>query len=118
VVIGSQEYQEKYGFHEEETGSIITFQYLVCAIFLPVLGYVSDKYGSRSTILIAGGYLSLFSHILQLLLPDCLECWYSIIPIFNYGLIQTVYFVVMWGSLSFLVEPQYIGSAYGVLSCI
>ena len=68
--------------------------------------------------MIIGGYLTLFSHTLQLFLPDCFECWYSIIPIFNYGLSLTVYFVVMWGSVSFLVEPQYIGTAYGVLSCI
>lgn len=118
VVLGSQEYIEKYGFTVEDTGSIITFQYLVCAITLPILGQISDIYGQRTTIMITGGVLTLGSHIFQLLLPDCIECWYSVIPIFNYGLSLAVYFVVMWGSVSFLVEPKYIGTAYGVLSCI
>lgn len=100
---------------------VITLPYLVAAILMPILGKIADNYGQRMTMIYISGVINVSLHILQLMFPDCLpedKCWYPVIPYIGYGINMTIYMVVMWGSLSYIVEDERMGAAYGVLVCI
>lgn len=40
------------------------------------------------------------------------------IPIVIYGISLSIYMVVMWGSLSFIVPEDKVGMAFGIIVCI
>ena len=47
IVLGSNEYIERFGYAPFKSGQIITFPYLIAAICTPIIGKISDKYGYR-----------------------------------------------------------------------
>jgi hypothetical protein len=58
-------------------------------------------------------------HVIQFSTPDCEGgCMMSTIPYFVYGINYAIYIIVMWGSLSFLVEQKHIATAYGILASL
>ena len=106
IVLGSGEYVDRFQYAPFESAQIITIPYLIAALTMPMIGKLNDKYGNRMNVIIIGGFLTLGSHIFQMLLPDCQKCWWSFIPIIINGVALSIYMTVLWGSISFIV-PEY-----------
>ena len=118
IVLGSGEYVDRFSYMPFESAQIITVPYLISAFMMPVLGKMCDKYGQRMHIIIIGGFLTLGSHVIQMLLSDCQKCWWSFIPIIINGIVLSIYTAVMWGSVSFIVPESQVGMAFGIVICL
>jgi len=114
VAIGSAVLQKRFKYSETEAGFYFTLPYLISAICSPILGWFVDKHGKRMTITIIGSLLMMVAHIIMILLPDCQECWSSLIPLVLLGLSYTTYAVVLWGALPYMVEARTLGTAFGI----
>ena len=49
--------------------------YVIAAIMSPITGIFVDRYGHRMTVIIIGSLFNVLAHIIELLLPDCDQCW-------------------------------------------
>ena len=106
IAIGTNLMQDVYGFSQLETGVQVTLPYLVGAVLLMPLGYLFDKYGNRQIFVILCGFNTMSCFILFLCIPECDKCTISILPWYLLGISQAMYYVLMWGSFSYLVKPE------------
>jgi len=91
--------------------------YLVCGILLVPLGYLVDKYGQRQLVIISSGILTVVSYFFFLFIPSCDRCYASTVPWYLLGYSLTVYYVLMYGGVSYLVRESQTGTAYGFITC-
>ena len=49
--------------------------------------------------------------------PECNQCNSALVPYFLQGINQTIYGVITFGIVPYLVKPQLCGTAYGLLTC-
>lgn len=54
------------------------------------------------------------THLSYLLMPDCEQCIYSILPLILLGFGFSIYASVIWSSIPFVVIPKTIGTAFGL----
>jgi MFS family permease len=114
LIIGSSVLQTRFNFTEVGAGFFFTMPYVIAAIFSPITGLFVDRYGHRMTVIIVGSLFNVVSHIIELSLPDCDQCWESILPLVLLGISYTTYAVVLWGSLPYMVEARLLGTAFGI----
>jgi len=115
IVIASAVLQDRYGYDEEQAGFFFTLPYLVAAVVSPLIGLFVSKFGYRMTVTISGSFLMIIAHAMQLVIPTCDDrCWYSVVPSVLLGLSYSIYAVVLWGSLPYLVEARTLGTAFGI----
>lgn len=95
----------------------VTVPYLICGLFLIPLGYFVDKFGRRQTIIIAQGFLTMSAFLIFLSIPSGNQCFASTFPWLFFGFGLTVYYVLMYGSVSYLVRDHQTGTAYGFITC-
>merc|ERR1711871_1126327 len=106
-----------YGWTDEEHGMFATVPYLICGILLAPLGAFVDRFGRRQTIIIIAGIAPVLSSLIFLALPSCHRCYASTAPWYLLGFSLTVYYVLMFGSVSYLVRADQTGTAYGFITC-
>ena len=95
----------------------MTLPYLVSAIAMPFVGYLSDRSGKRPLMMCILGFLNFLGHLIEILHPPCNKCWTSIIPQVIYGFCITFYICILFGIVPYLVEAKKIGTAYGIVTC-
>lgn len=88
--------------------------YVIAAIASPITGILVDKFGHRMRVIIFGSLFNIAAHVIELVIPDCDQCWISILPLVLLGVSYTTYAVVMWGSLPYMVEARLLGTAFGI----
>ena len=119
VIFGSNSLVHLFGHTHASASSLITVQYLIAGIAMPFMGYYSDKYGNVMRLLLVGAFVQLGMHVIQFMTPDCEDgCFWSSLPYWVYGLNYAIYVIVMWGSLSYLVEQKNISTAYGIFASL
>jgi MFS family permease len=114
IVIGSSVLQVRFGYTEVGAGFVFTMPYVIAAVMSPITGLYVDRYGNRMTVIIIGSLFNVIAHVIELLLPDCDQCWESVVPLVMLGISYTTYAVVMWGSLPYMVEARLLGTAFGI----
>lgn len=118
IVIGTSLLKHKFNFEIDASGVIIMAPYTVTVVLMPILGKVADKVGNRMYLVFLCGAINTVSHLYGLMQQECDRCAWSIVPFFLYGLQLTIYNVVMWGMIPYIVEADKVGTAYGiVVSC-
>ena len=118
IVIGTSLLKHKFNFEIDASGVIIMAPYTVTVVLMPILGKVADKVGNRMYLVFLCGAINTVSHLYGLMQQKCDRCAWSIVPFFLYGLQLTIYNVVMWGMIPYIVEADKVGTAYGiVVSC-
>lgn len=117
IAIGTDLMENCYNWSEQQNGMFVTVPYLVCGLLLAPLGFYVDKYGKRQTIIISGGIITLLSFFIWIFVPSCDRCYTSMVPWFLLGYSLTVYYVLMFGSVSYLVRDHQTGTAYGFITC-
>ena len=117
IAIGTDIMGKLYNWTEEENGMFVTFPYFVCGLTLGPLGLYVDKFGRRQTLIILQGVLTLSTFFLFLYVPTCDRCYMSTVPWLFLGFGLTVYYTLMFGSVSYLVRENQHGTAYGFITC-
>ena len=111
--------QTKYGYPESKTGILVTIPYLVCGITMIPIGLLTDQYGWRQTVINFAGTFLIATFGLFLLLPPSQETGFiTVLPWFLLGVNQSVYYVLQWGCLPYMVKPDQISTAYGLITCL
>lgn len=106
-------FMEAHGTSREEGGFLSSVLTLFAMICTPLFGYLADRTGRRSELMIAGSALLLPVYLLMghtgltLYLPvSLMGIAFSLIP------------AVMWPYVSFVVPPSRLGTAYGLMTML
>ena len=109
---------DKYGYSETAASEIVTMQYMITAILLPILGAMVDRTGNIIWYVIAGGILRLSANIIQIMIPDCDNaCSISMLPYIIDGVSYAIFMGIYFTCIAYLVEPKLQSTAYGINSC-
>jgi MFS family permease len=89
--------------------------YEVGVLGLPPMGLFADKYGHRSMICIIGSLIFIAAFTISAFLPGCSDsCNQELIPIILIGMGYSTYVSVIWGLIPLVVEPERVGTAFGI----
>jgi MFS-type transporter involved in bile tolerance (Atg22 family) len=97
----------------EKAGKVMSIPYLISSVSSPLLGHMVDKVGRRAVIATIASTILLVVH-LSLALLVCSP----VIPMVGQGIAYSLYAAVLWPSVPLTVSKQYIGTAFGVITCI
>lgn len=112
--IGSNYFQERFGYSTAESGHILSITFIVCSALCPIIWYTLDKYSYRIYYIFFSAFFAALSHILFFTTPSSTR---SLAPIF-YMLILGLSFAlasaVIWSSILSVVKKGS-GTAYGII---
>jgi len=102
---------EAHGTTREMGGFLSSMLTLFAMIFTPLFGYLADRIGKRSHLMIAGSLL---------LVPVYLLMTYTSIslylPMSLMGIAFSLIPAVMWPSVAYVVKEDRLGTAYGLMT--
>lgn len=111
--IASGFYQERFGYDEVQSGSIMSITFFIAAVFCPLIGLMTDKLGKRVLLIIVSAISITLFHLCCLLTPSSYRPIYPIFYLVLLGLGYSIYVTVYWAAISYIVEPKLIGTAFG-----
>lgn len=93
--------------------------YYISAILTIGFGYLVDKFGRRTEMLIVSSFLAIFCNLWFLLAPTdsiSVNYLYPIIGQSVMGIYYSVYVAVLWACVPLCVKEKNVGTAFGVTS--
>ena len=106
-------FQHAHGLSLQDAGQINGFVFLAAIFATPAFGWMVDKIGHRA-LFMAGGTLLLFL-VFPILAYTHWNLWVSTILI---GIAFSLVPAVMWPAVPYLVEPNRLGTAYGLMTML
>lgn len=103
-----------YGVDEDSeirAGYLVALMWFITGIITPAVGWLTDHYGYRSSLIITSSLLCTISHI---------TIWY-IYPFLSLILLGTslsLAFSAAWTGVVYLVRPDYLGKAYALVIAV
>ena len=111
--VGADFLQETFGYSHSQSNTLLMVPYICGGIFTPTLGYLSDRIGKRTQLLflstlclIGAHYIFGWSHTPYLAVV--------IVALASLGMAFALFCAVIWPSFALVVEPRYLGTAYGI----
>ncbi|MFH1198464.1 MAG: MFS transporter [bacterium] len=132
-------FQEAHGTTREVGGNLSSILTLAAMIFTPLFGLLSDKIGKRSLLMMFGSMLIIPVYLMMAYKvgrPDVMAesdfinitfsffdinasiPVYLIIPMAMMGIAFSLIPAVMWPSVALIVEPNKLGTGYGLMTMI
>ncbi|OMJ68155.1 hypothetical protein SteCoe_34476 [Stentor coeruleus] len=112
--VGSNYFQERFGYSTVESGHILSITFIVCVVLCPINGYILDKYGYRIYHIILSSFLATLSHVLFFATPSSKKPLAPIFYMFLLGLSFSLASAVIWSSISSVIKKGS-GTAYGII---
>ncbi len=106
-------FQHAHGLPLDEAGAMNGHVFLAAIIATPLFGLLVDKVGRRS-LFMAGGTLLLLL-VFPVLLYTHWSLWVSTVFL---GIAFSLVPAVMWPSVTYLVRPNQLGTAYGLMTML
>lgn len=106
-------FQHAHGLSLQDAGQINGFVFLAAIFATPLFGWMVDKVGHRA-LFMAGGTLLLFVAF-PVLAYSGWNLWVATILI---GIAFSLVPAVMWPAVPYLVEPNRLGTAYGLMTML
>lgn len=98
--------ETKYHYDPKKAGAFISIPYTICMIISPGIGLLLDATGNRLSFATFGSFLCLLAHCLELVLPECYECDWALVPLFIQGFSYSIYVILNYSTfVAYLVEP-------------
>jgi MFS family permease len=97
----------------EVAGAYMSVPYLVGIVLAIPVGYLVDRFGRRGYLTLIGSAMMFAAHFV--LAHTKLN---AVVPLAMIGLAFSAYGAVLWPSIPLVVEPQCMGTAYGVMLSI
>ncbi|EGR29424.1 major facilitator superfamily protein, putative [Ichthyophthirius multifiliis] len=112
---------DRYKIHRNHASNLYTFPFILGAFFIPIIGFLSDKYGKKGYFAIAGGLFFNGSFLVFYTKDSCSsphECYFVVIFALSllgigYGIIQSI----VWPSINLVVDQKNLGTAGGLANC-
>ena len=98
---------------EQEANQVMSIPYIISAVISPFLGAFIDKVGKRAILATLAPAVLIAVHML--LAYTTLTPY---VPLVGQGLAYSIFAAALWPSIPYVVEPQYVGTAYGLLTAI
>jgi MFS family permease len=88
--------------------------WLLASISNIVIGWFTCKYGYEWMVIFFGSILSICAHSIYLFMPDCNQCWESVLPLMVLGVAYSIFSVILYMKLPTLVDHSMMGTAMGI----
>mmetsp|Transcript_12569 Transcript_12569/g.21157 ORF Transcript_12569/g.21157 Transcript_12569/m.21157 type:complete len:177 (+) Transcript_12569:128-658(+) len=105
IAVSSELFQQKYGFSKVEAGSLFSIPFIISTFSSPFLGYMVDRVGMRSPLILISSLFLILSFTLSMMVPACDRCLNQVAPQILLGVGFSLYASVMWASIP-LTVPQ------------
>lgn len=86
---------------------------MMSAILSPILGLFVDRVGCRAIIALSASAMLIGIHVTMAVSHGS-----PVLPLILQGLAYSMYAAVIWPSVPLVVEPKYIGTAFGVITSV
>ena len=111
--VGADFLQDTFGYSKPTCHKLLMVPFICGGIFTPTLGYLSDRIGKRTHLLffsvvslVGAHYIFGWSHTTYLAVV--------IVALGLLGIAFALFCAVIWPSFALVVEPRYLGTAYGI----
>eukprot|EP00033_Pygsuia_biforma_P000257 GCRY01000319.1.p1 GENE.GCRY01000319.1~~GCRY01000319.1.p1 ORF type:complete len:470 (+),score=130.51 GCRY01000319.1:172-1581(+) len=114
IAIGTDFFHESYHKSKTTAGEINSIVIMSSIILSPIMGALVDRFGMRSICVCVGTALLLPTHIVM---GYC----HSVNPIIPMALLGAAFSLVpsaLWPSVSILIQPSQVGTAFGLIYCV
>lgn len=103
----------------EDAGFYLILPYLVSSILVPPMGYIVDKVGRRSIVIIISTGFILFTYIFMMFLETSAELrdmeWVRWVPVGLLGVCVAIFCTVIVPTVPMLVKPSLLGTGFGLM---
>ena len=107
---------KSFGMSAQTAGNYLIIIY-VTSIFMPALiGIFTDKYGRKPSLMIFLTICFITCVMMLNFLPSNCSHPILVIPLILHGTFLAGFFPVVWTCIPMIVDPSYLGTAYGVLT--
>ena len=106
-------FQHAHGLSLEDAGTMNGYVFLAAIFVTPAFGLLADQVGRRALLMAGGTLLLLF--VFPILAYTELSLWVSTVLI---GVAFSLVPAVMWPSIPYLVRPNQLGTAYGLMTML
>jgi MFS family permease len=106
-------FQHAHGLSLQEAGSMNAYVFLAAIFATPAFGLMADRVGRRAALM-ASGSLLLFAVFPVLAYTDA-SLWVSTVLI---GIAFSLVPAVLWPAVPYLVTPERLGTAYGLMTML
>jgi MFS family permease len=106
-------FQHAHGLSLQDAGTMIGYVFFAAIVATPTFGFMVDRVGRRS-LFMGLGTLLLFS-VFPLLASTSISLWLSTALI---GVAFSLVPAVMWPAVPYLVSPNRLGTAYGLMTMV
>ena len=94
-----------------KAGEAMGLPFLICAILVPIIGIMIDKYGKRPFTISLASFTVLLAFVFFLLFDP-------IYGIIMFGISFSIFAAVVWPAITLVVPPKYIGLALGLTTSL
>ena len=113
--IGADYLRTTFGYTRATSNQLLMVPYICGGIFTPFFGYLSDKIGKRTQLLLISTFCLIFSHYI-LGWSDTKYVYEVMIALGGLGMAFSLFCAVIWPSFALVVKPRYLGTAFGIPS--
>jgi len=110
--IGSDYLQTHYAYSHQIGNTLLSIVYIVAAVLTPFLGYLSDKIGKRSYLLLLSTLMLIGTNYVLTWVKT--EFYFAVAAMSGLGISYSVFCAVIWPSFAIIVPDKLIGTGYGI----
>jgi len=106
-------FQHAHGVTLQEAGALNGYVFLAAIVATPLFGLMADRFGHRAAFMAFG--CALLAAVFPILAYTNLSLWVSTVMI---GIAFSLVPAVIWPAVPYLVEPNRLGTAYGLMTMV
>jgi MFS family permease len=106
-------FQHAHGVTLQEAGALNGYVFLAAIIATPLFGLMADRFGHRAAFMSLGCFL--LAAVFPILAYTNANLWITTVMI---GIAFSLVPAIIWPAVPYLVEPQRLGTAYGLMTMV
>lgn len=106
-------FQHAHGVTLQEAGALNGYVFLAAIVATPLFGFMADRLGHRAAFMALGCFL--LAAVFPILAYTDANLWITTVMI---GIAFSLVPAVIWPAVPYLVEPQRLGTAYGLMTMV
>ena len=118
IQIASDLIQKKYNIDSTTAGKMFGVPYIISAILSPFLGILIDRIGRRALLVTFSSVILIITFLISMNLPGKQGSMLELLPLCMVGVGYSIYCAAIWGSIPYTVQPQTVGTAFGITTAI
>ena len=111
--VGADYLQKTFGFDHASANQLLMVPYITGGLFTPTFGYISDRVGGRTQLLLLSTACLLGAHYI-LGWSHTTSTYEVVAALCLLGMAFSLFCAVIWPAFAVVVKPQLLGTAYGI----